>query len=90
MYIRGLIPLNFAALANAVPIGSRYLATKDNADFLKYERVRNEVNFSVKQVKIDYEKSMALNAKREPKNFWKYVNEKPQIGVINRKCSENR
>ena len=44
MYIRGLIPRNFAELAEEVPIGSRYLATKRNADFLEYESVRNEVN----------------------------------------------
>ena len=30
----------------------------------------------MKQAKIDYEKSIALNAKKEPKRFWKYVKQK--------------
>ena len=45
---------------------TRYLSTKRNIDFLEYKRVRN-------QAKIDYEKSIALNAKKEPKRCWKYV-----------------
>ena len=55
---------------------TRYLATKRNIDFLEYKRVRNEVNDTVKKAKIDYEKSIALNAKKEPKRFWKYVKQK--------------
>ena len=38
--------------------------------------MRNEVNDRVKQEKIDYEKSIALNAKKEPKRFWKCVKQK--------------
>ena len=38
--------------------------------------MRNEVNDTVKKAKIDYEKSIALNAKKEPKRFWKYVKQK--------------
>ena len=55
---------------------NRYLSTKRNIDFLEYKKVRNEVNDRVKQAKIDYEKSNALNAKKEPKRFWKYVKQK--------------
>ena len=51
---------------------TRYLATKRNIDFLEYKRVRNEVNDAVKKAKIDFEKSVAMNAKKEPKRFWKY------------------
>ena len=55
---------------------NRYLSTKRNIDFLEVKKVRNEVNESVKQAKIDYEKSIALNAEKEPKRFWKYVKQK--------------
>ena len=55
---------------------TRYLVTKRNIDFLEYKRVRNEVNDTVKKAKIDYEKSIALNAKKEPKRIWKYVKQK--------------
>ena len=55
---------------------TRYLSTKRKFDFLEYKRVRNQVNDTVKQAKIDYEKSIALNAKKEPKRFWKYVKQK--------------
>ena len=55
---------------------TRYLVTKRNIDLLEYKRVRNEVNDTVKKAKIDYEKSIALNAKKEPKRFWKYVKQK--------------
>ena len=54
---------------------TRYLATKRNIDFLEYKKV-SEVNDTVKKAKIDYEKSIALNAKKEPKRFWKYVKQK--------------
>ena len=43
---------------------NRYLSTKRNIYFLEYKKVRNEVNYRVKQAKIDYEKSIALNAKK--------------------------
>ena len=49
---------------------TRYLSTMRNIDVLEYKRVRNEVNDTVKKAKIDYEKSIALNAK---KRTWKYM-----------------
>lgn len=55
---------------------NRYLSTKKNIDVLEYKKVRNEVNDRVKQAKLDNEKSIALNAKKEPKRFWKYVKQK--------------
>ena len=59
---------------------TRYLATKRNIDLLEYKRVRNEVNDTVKKkAKIDYEKSIALNAKKEPKRFWKYAKQKTKF-----------
>ena len=55
---------------------TRHLSTKRNIDFLEYKRVGNQINDTVKQAKIDYEKSIALNAKKEPMRFWKYVKQK--------------
>ena len=55
---------------------TRHLSTKRNIDFLEYKRVGNQINDTVKQAKIDYEKSIALNAKKEPMRFWKCVKQK--------------
>ena len=66
---------------------NRYLSTKRNIDFLEYKKVRNEINDRVKQAKIDYEKSIALNAKRT-KEILEICQTKDQAKVINRKSPE--
>jgi hypothetical protein len=66
---------------------NKYMATKRTADFGTYKVVRNAANECVKKSKKNYERTISLKAKSEPKQFWRYVKSKvkSKIGVSNLK-----
>jgi hypothetical protein len=53
---------------------SRYLETKDGIDYLEYTKARNTAKAEVRRAVRDYEKEIAKKAKKDPKSFYKFVN----------------
>ena len=58
-----------------------FLKTKSGLDYLKYIKIRNECNGTIRRAKREYEKLIAKRSKSDPKMFWKYVNEKLKSNV---------
>jgi cytochrome b involved in lipid metabolism len=43
---------------------------------MKYEEARNEANRLVRKAMYEYERSTAINMKKESKMFWKFIQSK--------------
>ena len=54
----------------------RYLQTDNARTYIKYIDIRNKCNKYIKNTKKNFERSIAKECKKNPKKFWKYVQEK--------------
>ena len=59
----------------------RFLRSKTGYDYLKYIKDRNQCTKSLKQARKDYERNIAKNSKTNPKQFWKYIQNKIKINA---------
>ena len=59
----------------------RYLETRSGIDYQRYIIERNLSKRMIKNAKRGYETKIAYQAKSNPKNFWKYVQEKMKINT---------
>jgi len=55
---------------------TRYMETRDSSKYRQYCICRNKVRAATRASQREYEKQVAVKAKTEPKNFWKYANSK--------------
>jgi hypothetical protein len=64
----------------------RFLRSKRGEDYQEYITERNRCTREVKKAKREYEKKIAAECKKNPKSFWKYVQETTKqrtgIGVL--------
>ena len=58
---------------------NRFLQTKNGSRYLKYITARNECNKQIRKAKKRYEKNVAKDSKSNPKQFWKFVQEKMKV-----------
>ena len=58
----------------------RYIETRSEQKFTEYRRLSNQVKNLTKKAKKHKERSIAKEAKGNPKKFWQYVNGKTRIG----------
>ena len=54
----------------------KYLDTRDGSDYLTYTKARNQAKNACRKAIRDYEKTVAHDAKRNPKRFFAYVRSK--------------
>ena len=54
----------------------RYLETREEAKYVEYVRLRNQVRSSTRKASRWKEKEIAEHIKDNPKKFWKFVNSK--------------
>ena len=54
----------------------RFLISKSGRDYENYIKKRNDCARKIRKAKRKHEKNIAKNCKENPKDFWKYVNEK--------------
>ena len=54
----------------------KYLETREGTDYLRYTRARNQAKSSCRAAVRDYEESVAMMAKRNPKKFFAYCRAK--------------
>ena len=54
----------------------RYCKTQDGEVYLEFCRLRNQVRSITRKAKKALEKSVAMQAKKNPKKFWQFVNRK--------------
>ena len=54
----------------------RYTFSRNRIDYLDYCKIRNKVSRSVRYAKRKYERGISLEAKENPKSFWKFVKSK--------------
>ena len=54
----------------------RYTFSRNRVDYLHYCQIRNKVSRSVRYAKRKFERGISLEAKENPKSFWKFVNSK--------------
>ena len=54
----------------------RYTFSRNRIDYLDYCQVRNKVSRSVRYAKRKFERGISLEAKENPKSFWKFVKSK--------------
>ena len=54
----------------------RYMETREGADYLIYAKARNQARNSCRQAVKEYEKSVARDAKKNPKAFFAYAKSK--------------
>ena len=61
----------------------RYMETKEGKDYRTYAQARNQAGDACKKAMKEYERSIAKNAKVNPKAFYAYVNSKlkTKIGI---------
>ena len=61
----------------------RYMETKEGKDYRTYAKARNQAGDACKKALKEYERSIAKNAKVNPKAFYAYVNSKlkTKIGI---------
>ena len=52
------------------------METRVGQKYQEYVRARNQVKGLVRKAKLEMEKSIARNAKENPKIFWQYANSK--------------
>ena len=64
---------------------TRYMETRDKKYHKEFCKTRNKVKTLTRKAKRDHEKSIALEAKNNPKKFWNYVKAKTKIktGISN-------
>ena len=56
----------------------KYLFCKTNENFEQYKVVRNKLKSIVYEARLSFERKVAIEAKVNPKSFWKYVGRKIQ------------
>ena len=59
----------------------RYLLTKEGTDYLKFMQARKRCKKEIKSAKRGYERNIAKHSKANPKQFWKYVNDKLKVNT---------
>ena len=57
----------------------RYLLTKEGTDYLKFIQARRKCKRAIKSAKREYERKVAKHSKSNPRQFWRYVNEKLKV-----------
>lgn len=57
----------------------KYLQTLDNGDYLRYAKARNQAKTACRKAIQDHEKSIARDAKRNPKAFFAYAKSKMKV-----------
>ena len=57
----------------------RYLLTKEGTDYLKFIQARKKCKRAIKTAKREYERKVAKHSKSNPRQFWRYVNEKLKV-----------
>lgn len=58
---------------------NRYRAKKTPHRPFSYLRARNDATASVRKVKYEYEKKVAIDTKRNSKHFWSYTRSKTKV-----------
>ena len=59
----------------------RYLLTKDGKDYIRYAKIRNKSKSEIKSARKAYERKIAEECKKDPKCFWKYVQERTKVNA---------
>jgi len=57
----------------------KYCATRDCLGYQRYTSARNSLRSVTHPLRMDYKKKVAVEAKSNPKRFWKYVNSKLEV-----------
>ena len=52
----------------------KYRSTQDGVDYLAYARIRNQAFWECKKANNEFERSLAKEAKRNPKAVFRYAN----------------
>ena len=55
---------------------TRYMGTRDKKYHQEFRKIRNKVKSLTRQAKREYEKSIAIQAKSNPKKFWNHARSK--------------
>ena len=66
-------PHAFRKLKKKKEAFKRYLETKEGDDYRLYQRARREARKEVRRANFEYERRIALDAKRNPKRFWAHA-----------------
>ena len=74
-----------AKVKNKSEAYKRYLGTREGTDFLKYAQACNQARWECRKVKRNFERSIAKEAKTNPRAFYNYVNDnlKTRTGIAN-------
>ena len=59
----------------------RYLLTKGGADYLNFIKARRKCKRAIKSAKREYERKVAKHSKSNPRQFWRYVNDKLKVNT---------
>ena len=59
----------------------RYLESQSSQSYKKYIIARNKCSKEIKKMRKKYEQNIANGAKKNPKNFWKYVQEQTKANT---------
>ena len=54
----------------------RYINTSEGRDYVAYAQARNQARWECRRLKREFERSLAKDAKTNPKSFYKYANSK--------------
>ena len=60
-------------------IWDRYIRSGDGQQYLEYCRLRNQVRAATRKIQKELEKSVAKEARTNPKKFWQFVNNKMKV-----------
>ena len=68
----------------------RFLRSRTSKNYLDYIKLRNECNKMIKAARRDYEKLISNACKKNPKQFWKFVQDKTKVfkGIATLKKSD--
>lgn len=55
---------------------TRYIETNDQNKLKEYKKIRNQVRNTTRRMRKQVEQNIALDIKKNPKKFWRYVNSK--------------
>ena len=58
---------------------TRYMETRDKKYHQEFRKIRNKVKSLTRQAKREYEKSIAIQAKSNPKKFWNHARSKTKV-----------
>jgi len=82
----GLIAKALSKVRKKHSAWKRYLQTKDGSEYARYKCDQNQVINSTRRSKSRYEREIAAKARINPKQFWRYVQQKTKSRVLFQTC----